>query len=250
MSQVRPACACSLRSEQRTMRGIFLRKSKLKFSVNFWKVLPNVDQSTFLWMPRKMWQVKLHCPHSRMPSASVYPRVSQELDIDGFYILAQMLARILGVPQMWQEVDQLESSRKVNRSSGCSSLLGKICRLCSTFFTLSGVLLSASRVTATHCTQFLWPACLAAYLSGINKTSIPCMQPRGKSPYIANGIKNPSSEAVRRAVGKKELGLHCQRRTKGAETTENLLDSLFTTIASATDVLGVPLFREEMLTEI
>lgn len=29
-----------------------------------------------------------------------------------------------------------------------------------------------------------------------------------------------------------------------------MLDSLFTTMATATDVLGVPLFREEMMTEI
>ena len=40
--------------------------------------------------------------------------------------------------------------------------------------------------------------------------------------------------------GKKELALHCQRRTRGAETTENLLNSLFATIAPATDMLGVP----------
>ena len=53
-----------------------------------------------------------------------------------------------------------------------------------------------------------------------------------------------------RAVGKKELALHCRRRTRGAEATENLLESLLTTMAPATDVLGVPLFPEEMLAEI
>jgi hypothetical protein len=71
-----------------------------------------------------------------------------------------------------------------------------------------------------------------------------------KSELVGNGVKNPSSEAVRSAVGKKELAQHCRRRTRGVETTESLLDSLFTTMATATDVLGVPLFSEEMVTEI
>ncbi|CAB3997296.1 Hypothetical predicted protein [Paramuricea clavata] len=70
-----------------------------------------------------------------------------------------------------------------------------------------------------------------------------------KSELVGNGVKNPSSEAVRSAVGKKELAQHCRRRTRGVETTESLLDSLFTTMATATDELGVPLFREEMMTE-
>ena len=40
--------------------------------------------------------------------------------------------------------------------------------------------------------------------------------------------------------GKTELALHCRRRTRGAETTENLLNSLFATMAPATDMLGIP----------
>ena len=71
-----------------------------------------------------------------------------------------------------------------------------------------------------------------------------------RQELVASGIKNPSPEAVRRAVGKKELALHCRRRTRGAEATANLLESLLTTMAPATDVLGVHLFREEMLAEI
>ena len=48
-------------------------------------------------------------------------------------------------------------------------------------------------------------------------------------------------------MGKKELALHCRRHTRGGEP---LLDSLFTTMSPATDVLGVPLFRDEMMSEI
>ena len=61
-----------------------------------------------------------------------------------------------------------------------------------------------------------------------------------RQELIANGIKNPSSEAVRRAVGKKELALHSRRRTRGAEATENLLDSLLTTMAPATECWVYP----------
>ena len=46
-----------------------------------------------LWMPRKMWQVQLHCPHPEcqkhlLTSAGIYTRVRQVLDVDGYYNLA------------------------------------------------------------------------------------------------------------------------------------------------------------------
>ena len=71
-----------------------------------------------------------------------------------------------------------------------------------------------------------------------------------KAELSAIGVRNPSREEVRNAVGKRELAQHCWRRTRGAEATETLLESLFDTLASATDVLGVPLFRDEMVSEI
>ena len=45
-----------------------------------------------LWMPRKLWQVRLHCPHDDcvkhpLTSAGLYPHVRQVLDLDGFYSL-------------------------------------------------------------------------------------------------------------------------------------------------------------------
>ncbi|CAB3997297.1 Hypothetical predicted protein [Paramuricea clavata] len=52
------------------------------------------------------------------------------------------------------------------------------------------------------------------------------------------------------AVSKKELAKHCRRRTRGTDEMESQLTGLFNSQASATDVLGVPLFRDEMLTEI
>ena len=46
-----------------------------------------------LWMPRRMWQVQLHCPQPEckkhlLTSAGIYPRVRQVLDIDRYYSLA------------------------------------------------------------------------------------------------------------------------------------------------------------------
>lgn len=65
-----------------------------------------------------------------------------------------------------------------------------------------------------------------------------------------NRIRSPSAKAVMNAVSKKELAKHCRRRTRGAVEMESQLTELFNSLASATDVLGVPLFRDEMLTEI
>jgi hypothetical protein len=50
-------------------------------------------QRLLLWMPRKLWQIELHCLHPEceenpLTGAGVYPRVRQVLDIDGYYILA------------------------------------------------------------------------------------------------------------------------------------------------------------------
>ena len=71
-----------------------------------------------------------------------------------------------------------------------------------------------------------------------------------KAELSGNDVRDPSREAVQNAVGKRELAQNGQRRTRGAEATETLLESHFDTLASATDVLGVPLFRDEMLSEI
>ena len=45
-----------------------------------------------LWMPRKLWKVRLHCPHDDyvkhpLTSAVMYPHIRQVLDLDGYYSL-------------------------------------------------------------------------------------------------------------------------------------------------------------------
>lgn len=46
-----------------------------------------------MWMPRKLWGLRLVCPHpecneQELTSAGAYPVVRQVLDVDGFYNLA------------------------------------------------------------------------------------------------------------------------------------------------------------------
>ena len=60
------------------------------------------------------------------------------------------------------------------------------------------------------------------------------------------GIVNPTSTAIKRSLTKRDLLSHCKRRTRGTAETINNIESLILSLSSATDVLGVSLFREEM----
>lgn len=60
------------------------------------------------------------------------------------------------------------------------------------------------------------------------------------------GIGDPSSSTVRKALTAKELARHCRRKTRGADETARLIESLLLSLSKSTDTLGVPLFREEM----
>ncbi|XP_063969451.1 uncharacterized protein LOC129281451 isoform X1 [Lytechinus pictus] len=57
------------------------------------KPSPYFATRLFLWMPRKLWRVKLVCPREEcygqeLTSAGVYPTVRPVLNVDGFYNLA------------------------------------------------------------------------------------------------------------------------------------------------------------------
>lgn len=61
------------------------------------------------------------------------------------------------------------------------------------------------------------------------------------------GVSNPSFDAVRKAITKKELARHCRRKTRGTEPTIKLLEDLITSFIGATDTLGVELLRDDAL---
>ena len=54
---------------------------------------------------------------------------------------------------------------------------------------------------------------------------------------------------MRKAITSEELARHCRRRTRGADKTTDLLETLLLSLSSATDTLGNPLLREN-ITEI
>lgn len=62
------------------------------------------------------------------------------------------------------------------------------------------------------------------------------------------GIANPTPTAIKRSLTKRDLLCHCRRRTRGTNETINNIESLILSLSSATDVLGVPLFRKEITT--
>ncbi|KAK2190156.1 hypothetical protein NP493_87g00020 [Ridgeia piscesae] len=60
------------------------------------------------------------------------------------------------------------------------------------------------------------------------------------------GIASPSESAIRKAITRDELALHCRRRTRGTEATVTAIETLLLALADATDTLGVPLLTDEM----
>ena len=68
-----------------------------------------------------------------------------------------------------------------------------------------------------------------------------------KAELQLSGIKNPSADTVSSAITKRELARHCRRKTRGAENTIRLLENLILSLTDATDSLGVPLFRDDVL---
>ena len=67
-----------------------------------------------------------------------------------------------------------------------------------------------------------------------------------RGELVQAGVPNPSPSAVKKALSREETARYCRRRTRGAEMTTELIEGLLLAMTSATDTLGVPLFREEM----
>ena len=63
---------------------------------------------------------------------------------------------------------------------------------------------------------------------------------------MADGILDPTTSAVQKALSRQELQKHCRRQTRGTEETIDAIESLLLAFSPATDALGMPLFREEM----
>ncbi|XP_059209499.1 uncharacterized protein LOC131988409 [Centropristis striata] len=68
----------------------------------------------------------------------------------------------------------------------------------------------------------------------------------------ARGVGHISEEAVTTLITRRELALHCRRRTRGAEETSRLIGSLISLFDSPSgkDTLGVPLLDHERIQQI
>ena len=67
-----------------------------------------------------------------------------------------------------------------------------------------------------------------------------------RNEIIDSGLAKPSEDAVRKSVTKEELSKHCCRKTRDEQATCAAIEDLLLSLTSATDTLGVSLFKEEM----
>ena len=67
-----------------------------------------------------------------------------------------------------------------------------------------------------------------------------------QNELIDLGLANPSEDAVRKSVTKEELSKHCRRKTKDEQAACAAIEDLLLSLNSATDTLGIPLFKKEM----
>ena len=71
-----------------------------------------------------------------------------------------------------------------------------------------------------------------------------------KAELTAAGVPCPSESAVRKAITREELSRHCKRKMRGVQQTTKLIEDLLLSLSSATDSLGVPLFKQEEMQDI
>ena len=67
-----------------------------------------------------------------------------------------------------------------------------------------------------------------------------------KGQLKATGLKSPSEVAVRNAVTKNDLALHCRRRTRNVEDMRMRIEELILQMTGCTDTLGVPLLKTDI----
>lgn len=67
-----------------------------------------------------------------------------------------------------------------------------------------------------------------------------------RGELIKAGLSNPSPAAVKKALTKEEMASTVTGTPEGSKQWHELVDSLLLSLSTATDTLGVPLFRDEM----
>ena len=98
--------------------------------------------------------------------------------------------------------------------------------------------------TESHPLYGLFMARLSGCIFEWDKQDYVISAKRGE--MVQAGVVNPTDTAVKKAISKDELARHCRRRTRGAEKTTELIEELILTLSSVTDLLGVPLLKDDM----
>lgn len=102
------------------------------------------------------------------------------------------------------------------------------------------------RVSLTLCNGHSFPNCQAAIFEW-DRDDFQRLLEAKLGEMRSTGIRNPSEAAARKAIKVSELARHCRRRTRGTDETIKVIESLLLTLSHATDSLGVPVLRSDMV---
>ena len=61
------------------------------------------------------------------------------------------------------------------------------------------------------------------------------------------GLKSPTDDAIRKAISKNELAIHCKHQTKGTSPTIKSIEELILAFTGCTDTLGVPMLNDRLV---
>ena len=100
--------------------------------------------------------------------------------------------------------------------------------------------------TESHPLYGTFMAQLSSCLFEWEERDVDLLMDAKRGELMAAGVPSPSTRAARKAISRDELARHCRRKTRGTQETLNHIENLLLSLSTATDTLGVPLFRQEM----
>ncbi|KAM8740931.1 uncharacterized protein AB9X84_018452 isoform 2-T2 [Acanthopagrus schlegelii] len=111
---------------------------------------------------------------------------------------------------------------------------------------------AAGVTTEAHPLYGIFMARLSTCIFEWDPEDVAALRRAKEGELAARSVGNISEEAVTTRITRRELALHCRRRTRGVEETNRLIGSLISLFDSASgkDTLGVPLLDHERIQQI
>lgn len=111
---------------------------------------------------------------------------------------------------------------------------------------------AAGVTTEAHPLYGIFMARLSTCIFEWDPEDVAALRRAKEGELAARRIGNISEEAVTTRITRRELALHCRRKTRGVEETNRLIGSLISLFDSASgkDTLGVPLLDHERIQQI